>query len=463
MKYEAAFTDEACTTALAHLLQHFSQGTQQEDLCFGLWRPSTGRHRFTALIYEIIQPEPGERSLHGNASFNPEYMGRALAEARRQKAGLAFMHSHPSPGWQTLSRADYSAERDVIAYPAGATKLPLVGLTVGSDAIWSARFWSPVNDGMQLNWCDKVRISGPKSYALHFNDQALRPQPRREILKRTYDSWGQKNQDTISRMHVGIVGLGSVGCIVAETMARIGVSRVTLIDPDRVKTHNLDRLLYATDRDIGSFKVDLAEEKMKQNATAEQIEIVSIPTSVHEGAAYDQALDCDILFSCADRPIARDVMNFIAHCHLIPVFECGIDVIPNEANEGLFAPHWRGHIITPYHQCLRCNGQYNTSQVQMELDGSYDNPTYVSNLPPETRLRNQNVFPFSLAVAGMSVNQMLRYLIAPHWWPATPQEHYQYMTGEVEITKGKCLPSCSFPSREAQGDGVCPHYVHRSA
>ena len=92
-------------------------------------------------------------------------------------------------------------------------------------------------------------------------------------------------------------------------------------------------------------------------------------------------------------------MNFIAHCHLIPVFECGIDVIPNKAQDGLFAAHWRGHIITPHHQCLRCNGQYDTSQVQMELDGSYDNPTYVSNLPPETRLRNQNVFPFSLAVA----------------------------------------------------------------
>ena len=39
---------------------------------------------------------------------------------------------------------------------------------------------------------------------------------------------------------------------------------------------------------------------------------------------------------------------------------------------------------------------------------------------------------------------MLRYVIAPHWWPATPQEHYQYMTGEVDITEGKCLPSCSF-------------------
>ena len=223
MKYEAAFTHEASTTALDHLLQHFSHDTRQEDLCFGLWRPSTGQRRLTALVYQIILPEPGERSLHGNASFNPKYLGRAVAEACKQQAGLAFMHSHPSPGWQPLSRADHRAERDVIAYPAGATKLPLVGLTVGNDGTWSARLWPLTDNGIQLEWCGKVRTLTPKSYCLSFNDEALPPQPKREILKRTYDSWGKKNQDTLSRIRVGIIGLGSVGCIVAEAMARIGV------------------------------------------------------------------------------------------------------------------------------------------------------------------------------------------------------------------------------------------------
>ena len=194
MRYEAAFTHEASSTALGHLLQHFRQDTQQEDLCFGLWRPSTGQRRLTALIYQIILPEPGERSLHGNTSFNSEYMGRAVAEARKQGAGLAFMHSHPNPGWQPLSRADWRAEQDVIAYPAGATKLPLVGLTVGNDGTWSARFWSRTDGRMRLKWCDKVRTLAPKSYSLSFNDTALPPQPKREMLKRTYDSWGQKTR-----------------------------------------------------------------------------------------------------------------------------------------------------------------------------------------------------------------------------------------------------------------------------
>ena len=459
MKYEAAFTHEASTTALDHLLQHYSRGTRQEDLCFGLWRSSTGQRRLTALIYQIILPEPGERSLHGNASFNPEYLGRAVAEACKQQAGLAFMHSHPSHGWQPLSKADRRAERDVIAYPAGATQLPLVGLTVGNDGTWSARFWPLTDNGIRLEWCGKVRTLTPKSYWLSFNDEALPPQPKREILKRTYDSWGKKNQDTLSRIRVGIIGLGSVGCIVAEAMARIGVGSVTLIDPDTVKPHNLDRLLYATLQDIGTLKVELAETKMREDSTAAEIDIVSTPASIHQAEAYKQALDCDVLFSCVDRPVPRDVLNCIAHCHLIPVFDCGIEVIPNQSQDGLFAAHWRCHIITPYHQCLRCNGQYNTSQVQMELDGSLGNPTYVRNLPPESRPRNQNVFPFSLAVAGMTVNQMLRYVIAPDWWPGAPQEHYQYITGQVGITDGQCYSSCPFPSRKAQGDAVPPPYI----
>ena len=461
MIYEVAMISEVDETAKRHLLQHFQGNVRQEDLCFALWRPSTGRDRSTALIFDIILPQTNERTLHGDVSFNPGYMARAIAEARKQHAGLAFMHSHPSPGWQQLSMEDTTAEQDVLAYPAGATNLPLVGLTIGNDGYWSARFWLEQEEGMRLRWCEKVRIIGTKSFPLHFNDEALPPQPRREILKRTYDTWGTKNQDNISRLHVGIVGLGSVGSIVAEAMARIGIGRLTLVDPDWVKEHNLDRLLYGTVQDIGDPKVDIAEKKLRQSATSDRIRIISISKSIHSAPAYDAVLDCDVIFSCVDRPMARDVLNHIAYAHLIPVFDCGIEVLPDRVRDDLFAAHWRAYLITPHHQCLRCNGQYDTSQVVMELDGSLDKPTYVTNLSPEARSGNQNVFPFSLAVAGMTVNQMLKYIIGPDWWPSTPQEHYQYMTGQIEISKGECHPNCPFRNRKAKGDIVYPHYILR--
>ena len=459
MTFDVTFTSEACTEASEHLLRHFENNVLQEDLCFALWRPSTGKRRRTAIIDEIILPHDNERDLHGNASFQPEYLGRAIQIALKRKAGLAFMHSHPSMGWQSMSSADVAAERDVLAYPAGATELPLVGLTIGGDGYWSARFWERESGEMRRSWCEKVRVVGPNSYRIDFNDNISGIPRRREILRRTYDTWGTKSQNDVSRMKVGIVGLGSVGCIVAESMARIGVAQVTLIDPDHVEEHNLDRLLYANVNDIGKLKVEVAEREMRRNATSEGIRLHTLPVSIHDENAYAEILDCDIIFSCVDRPVARDVLNYVANAHLIPVIDGGVAVETDQRYDRLFSAHWRAHIVTPYHQCLRCNGQYNTSDVTMELDGSLDDASYVRNLPREQRLNNQNVFPFSQGVAAMKVNLMLRYLIAAEWWPLVRQQEYQFLTGEGRVINGECHPYCSFRPRRAMGDAEVPFYL----
>ena len=78
----------------------------QEDLTFALWYPSEGLSRTTALLVRHIEAEPGDREIHGNVSFNPGYLQRALEEALRHRAGLAFLHSHPFPGWQHMSEDD---------------------------------------------------------------------------------------------------------------------------------------------------------------------------------------------------------------------------------------------------------------------------------------------------------------------------------------------------------------------
>ena len=463
MRFDAVLTGEAHSTSISHLLQHYRRGTPQEDLCFALWRPSSGRNRHTALIDEVILPEVGERLLHGNASFQPDYLARALSLALRERVGLAFMHSHPGLGWQGMSEADIEAERDVLAYPAGATGLPLVGLTVGVDGQWSARFWERDGAQMRRRWCEKTRIVGRDRYQLHFNDEFVPAAPRRKVLRRTFDTWGPATQNTISRLHVGIVGLGSVGCLVAEAMARMGIARVTLIDPDRIEEHNLDRLLYGTVHDIGRLKVDVAAEAMRRNATASDPDITALPLSVHQTSAYDQALDCDIIFSCVDRPVARDVLNFISQAHMIPVIDGGVAVEFDTTNERFFSTHWRAHIGTPSHQCLRCRKQYSSSLVVMELDGSLDDPSYTRNLPSNERPANQNVFAFSQGVASMEVNLMLRYLLAPDWWPAVHQQEYQFITGTMTAKTAECDPNCSFIERRARGDAVRPPYLVRKS
>ena len=326
MTYDVVLTAEAEAAARNHLLQHYERGESQEDLCFAVWRPSTGRHRTTAVIDDIILPEREDRVLHRNASFRPLYLLRAIRQACDRSAGLAFMHSHPSSGWQGMSNADVVAERDHLSYPAGATGLPFVGLTIGMDGYWSARFWVRGDTRMIRRSCVKVRVVGARRYKIFFNDHIARRPRRRRVLRRTIDTWGTAVQADIARLNVGIVGLGSVGAIVAEGIARVGVGHVTLIDPDRVESHNLDRLLSATSRDVGKLKVRAASRMIRRHGTARRVQIRSLAVPVQDESGYRAALDCDVIFSCVDRPVPRDVLNYIAQAHLIPVVDGGVAV-----------------------------------------------------------------------------------------------------------------------------------------
>ena len=459
MRYDVAFTGDAHSDASEHLLQYLNRGVRQEDLCFALWRPSTGRQRTTALISEIMLPLRGERQLHGNASFNPQYLSRAIIRANETGMGLAFMHSHLGPGWQGLSVADALAERNFLVPPASALNLPLVGLTIGNDGTWSGRVWMKHNKGISGRWCDKVRIIQHNSYEVYFNDRAMPVPSRRKELERTYQTLGTKAQNDLSRLHVGIVGLGSIGSIVAEALARLGIEQITLIDPDKVERHNLDRLLGSGVDDIGKLKVNISKENIEESTTAAHVTVLAIPKSLEDAEALRAALDCDLIFSCVDRYVARDILNFVAIAHLIPVCDGGIDVAPTRQNDGILSAHWRAHMVTPYHQCLRCNDQYDTSLVRMEREGSLDDPSYVRNLPPESRDFGQNIFPFALSAASAEIEQFLRYTLNPGWWPSIHQIDHQFTIGESKSRKGVCHDSCEFRSRIALGDTALPSYL----
>ena len=104
--YSAALPSSVHAEAVGHLLR----ADGQEDLCFGLWYPSQGRTRMSALVSKLILPRNGERRVHGNASFLPSFFERAIHEATSVGAGLALLHSHPaSLGWQGMSDDDIHA------------------------------------------------------------------------------------------------------------------------------------------------------------------------------------------------------------------------------------------------------------------------------------------------------------------------------------------------------------------
>jgi molybdopterin-synthase adenylyltransferase len=439
------------------LRAHLLRPDRQEDLVFALWRPSQGLERTTALIREVVLPLAGDRDVHGNVSFRPSYLERSIGEALAAGAGLAFLHSHPSGrGWQGLSPDDRAAERGNAGRVFGATDLPPVGLTMAGDGAIAARFWE--HGGRSRYDCiaaESVRVIG-EGFGVTFDDRLVPPPRETASLARTVSAWGSTLQRDLTRLKIGVVGLGSVGSIVAEALARTGIRRIRLIDFDSVKTVNLDRLLGTDERDValGRSKVESAARRLRRSSRAKRPEIEVFQCSVIERDGFRAALDCDVLFSCVDRPAARAALNFAAFAHLIPVVDGGI-VVRTRRGEALLGADWRAHVAAPGRRCLECLGQYDAGLVQADRAGDLDDPRYLAGLPPDHAiLQNQNVFIFGAAAASLELLQFILMVAMPAGVADVGALTYHAVTAAMDVEERGCEPRCPYsqPPVLAGGD-----------
>ncbi|CAD5269305.1 MULTISPECIES: ThiF family adenylyltransferase [unclassified Imperialibacter] len=437
------------------LQNHLLRVDGQEDLCFATYVPSTGSNRHSGIVREIILPNEGERKVHGNVGFLPTYFERAMLFARKRKEGLVFLHSHPVPGWQGMSNDDVIAEERMAPAANTLTGLPLIGMTIGTDGAWSARFW--LKDSVEKRkfnryWCESVRVLS-KKLNITFNDDLLPPQFDSKKQLRTISAWGRKTQEDLSRLRIGIVGLGSVGSIVAEVLARTGFSNFVLIDFDTVEEKNLDRT-NVLKADVGRAKVFAVEEVIRRSATSPTIHIDSIEYSICEKNGYRSALDCDILFSCVDRPWPRQILNFIAYAHMIPVIDGGILVRTSRDNTRMIGADWKAQTVGYKRPCLECLGQYKTENANLEKEGKLDDPSYLAGLEKSQFIdAHENVYVFSANVASMEVLQLLNMFIAPSGMADVGQQMFHFVSGQLDQDKSKnCSVACYFQEVAGKGD-----------
>lgn len=450
------------------LFKHLVRDDEQEDLCFATYVPSIGETRFSGILSSVILPLPNERKVHGNVGFMPSYLERVMRIAAEKKEGIAFLHSHPWPGWQGMSSDDIVAETRISPTVMAATGLPLLGLTIGNDGAWSARFWlrdNSIKRKYNRSWCETVRVQG-SALKITFNDNLLKPRFDKDKQLRTISAWGKRSQEDLSRLKIGIVGLGSVGSIVAEILSRTGFSDFTLIDFDSVEEKNLDRLTNIFKKDVGRSKVDAIYEAIERSATSPKVSVKKVEYSICEREGFMSAIDCDVLFSCVDRPWPREVLNFISYAHLIPVIDGGILVRTNKENTAIKGADWKAHVVGHGRACLECLGQYKTENSALEKSGMLDDPSYVKDMPNAAVVNaHENVFAFSAHLASLEVLQLLSLVLSPSGISDVGQQMYHFVTGTMDTQSSSCFDNCFFISICGRGDstGVIPYGRHVAA
>lgn len=85
-----------------------------------------------------------------------------------------------------------------------------------------------------------------------------------ERFSRTELLFGREAMEKLSGSRVAVFGIGGVGGHALEALVRSGIGTVDIIDDDKVCLSNLNRQLIATEKTIGQYKVDVAEERMKE-------------------------------------------------------------------------------------------------------------------------------------------------------------------------------------------------------
>src|SRR5207249_138760 len=102
---------------------------------------------------------------------------------------------------------------------------------------------------------------------------------------------GEVGQRIIQALKVGIIGLGGIGSIVIEQLARVGVSDFVLIDPDTIESSNISRIVGSTAKDIEKPKTEEIRKHI-QDLGARSVAILA-----------DSALRQEVLMSLRDRDI----------------------------------------------------------------------------------------------------------------------------------------------------------------
>lgn len=131
-------------------------------------------------------------------------------------------------------------------------------------------------------------------------------------LHRRFDRMGRlvgdANMERLFSAHVMVIGLGGVGSFAAESLARSGIGRLTLVDFDRVCVTNSNRQLQALKGNVGKRKADVLAERLR---------LVNPQAIIEPLCRFYDAGTAAAIFAATPDFVVDAIDNVTAKCHLL--------------------------------------------------------------------------------------------------------------------------------------------------
>jgi molybdopterin/thiamine biosynthesis adenylyltransferase len=329
----------------------------------------------------------------------------SLKRAADDQSVAIFIHTHPN-GAPVPSEFDEEVDRQIRSLFMLRTSQPYYGSLILGGTPADPSFSGQVHSGEGSMWSvGRVRIVGRMLRLLTKSED----EPSSgEAFDRQVRAFGRDGQKRLSKLRVGVVGVGGTGSSVCEQLIRLGVRELSVVDDDCVTETNVSRLYGSGLADIGTAKVEI----VRRNAEA-----IGLGTSVTPilGRVTDKEVvkalrGCDVIFGCTDDHAGRAVLSRFAYWYLMPLIDTGVLI----SSVGGIVRGLYGRVTTvmPGAACLICRGRVEAQNIRNEM------------LPPAERVRlaregyapgladpDPSVVAYTTMVAAFAVNECLERLI----------------------------------------------------
>lgn len=438
----------------ARLTAHLFPGDGREAAAVALCGRQGGPGGEGLLVHKLLMvPHAACSVREPDLLVWPTELITPLLEAVAAKdMALVKFHSHPG-GFDRFSAQDDRSDRELFASVYGWTD---------SDRPHGSAVMLPggrvfgrlVTAGGQFVPIDRVSVAGDDLSVWTRDDRV--PVVRGNELLRQIQLFGEGTVSRLAGLSVAVVGCSGTGSVVVEQLARLGVGRLVLVDPDSVEPKNLNRILNTTagDARLGRPKVEVLKAAVA--AFGLGTEVVAIRDSLITPAAVRAVSGCDVAFGCMDGAEGRHVLNRLAAFYLVPYFDLGVRLDAN-GRGGIDQVCGSVHYIQPDGSGLVERGVYTMEEVRAEgmrrtspeLYHRQVKEGYVKGVVVD----RPAVISVNMLVASLAVNEFLARL---HPYRLDPNSEFAFQT--ISLSQGAAyrggdgVPSAMFARSVGRGD-----------
>ena len=209
---------------------------------------------------------------------------------------------------------------------------------------------------------------------------------------------GAGGQKRIREAHVALIGIGGLGCAVAQYLVSSGIGQLSLCDFDTVAESNLARQVLYRQTDIGRLKVEAASEALKDLNGDTHIQ--SIARRMGDEDLRELIPSCDLVIDASDNYGTRLAVN--RNCLALKTPWIMASCIRMEGQIMLMRPE------LPEQACYRC--VYGTAPDTLE-----DCPG-AGIFAPVAGISGTSAAHFALAhLAGLQIPAGLHLFDAANW------------------------------------------------